>query len=155
CIAVRGHHDGLAALVRTGSGVGVSVFNLDISLLAQLGQIGAGCGLKFLRIELLLDLLFDVFECWNTGPAMRIDFQNDESLPSANHVRVASRLQTESLVLKLLGQFAALEVAQYAALSSRRTIRALLCQIFELGAFLQLIEESAGLLFGFGNLGWI
>src|SRR5215467_6348618 len=141
--------------MRTGSCVGVSVFDIDISLFAQLREIGSGCRLKFLRIDLLLDLLLDIFECWYAGAPMRIDFQDDESLPGANHICVVSRLQAEGLVLKLLGQLAALEVAEESALRRRWTIRALLCHVFELAALLELVEEVVGLLLGLGNLGWI
>src|SRR5260370_27149426 len=142
-------------LVGAGAGVYVSGLDINVGLFAQFGEIGARARLQLLRVNGVFDLLGNLLEGRNTRGAVGVDFQNNETLFGPDHIRVLAWLQGERLVFKLFDQFAALEIAQLSAVCGSGPVGTLLSHIFELGALLQLLQESVRLGFSLSHFGGI
>src|SRR5579859_1953918 len=115
CVGRR-HNDRLIALIGAGARIRVSGFDIDICLLAQLGEISASRGFQALRINRFTNTVRDILQWRHTGGAMAGDFQDNESLPGPDYVSVFSWLEREGLIFQVFCQLATLEVAQRSAL---------------------------------------
>src|ERR1043166_9061717 len=68
--------DGLG-LIRTGRGVDVSGLDIDVSVFAQLGQVGAQSRFELLHVNRFLDTPRDFFQWRNASLLMLGSFQDD------------------------------------------------------------------------------
>ena len=139
-------------LLGAGAGVGIARLDVDESLLAHGGQILAHGRLHAGHVEVLLHLLLHVLVC-GTPPGMCCDhLEDDEALPGANRLGKLPCLEAEGLVFQHLGQCAALELAQIAALSGCGAVAEAARQLAEVAAGVEFGLDVVGLGLGRGQL---
>src|SRR5580700_3881787 len=135
-------------LVRALAGIDVTFFVVDIGLFAQLSQIGAERGLQLLHVQSVLDSRLNVLHRRNSCHLVAGNLQDDVALLGTDHVGNFAGLHGKCFIFKLLGEGAALERPEIAALRSRGTVGIFLCQIFKAGSSANLFEKIIGLGFG-------
>src|SRR5512135_788135 len=140
--------DGLG-FVGTGAGVVVAGLDVNVSVFAQLGEIGAQRRLQLFQVEGVLDFAFHILLRAHTRLLVLADLENHKALLGADGLGDIAGLHPEGDVFQFLGQGAALEIAQVAALGGGGPVRIVPGNVVEFGALLDLGVHLVG--FGLGG----
>src|ERR1700733_11035396 len=98
-------------LIGAGSAVDKTWLDIDVGVLAQLGEISAESRLKLLVVKSVLNLREGVFHRRDASLLVINDFQDAVALLKAHYLGDLTSLHGKSFVLDFLCQLAALEHA--------------------------------------------
>ena len=123
--------------------------DVDVGVLAHLGQILAHGRLHPAHVKGLLHFLLDILIRRNAAGDVFSHFEDDVPLLGANRFGKLAGFQRECLIFEHLGQAAAFELAQIAPLGGRWAVAEGLCQLAEVTAGMKPGRDVVG--FGLGR----